>query len=333
MDLVKLPKIELHCHFDGSLNIDEVSNITGKCVDELEKDMIAPEKCKDLNEYLTKFDVAVDALQKRDNISKLAYLLGEDLKKDGVIYAEVRFAPLLHTKENLSLDNIVLAVLEGFSMVKDIKINLILCMMRHMSFEENKQVIDLCSKYLGQGVCGIDLAGAEALYKTSDFEELFKLASKADIPFTIHAGEADGVDSINSALNFGATRIGHGVRCLEDIGTMDRLKMSDVTLEVCPTSNVQTNMFESIKHHPIKYLYDNGILVTVNTDNRLVSNVSLTDEYKKLVEELEFSEDELIIMNFNAISASFLSESDKEDLRMKYFDCLNKLDYEDENFY
>ena len=195
-------------------------------------------------------------------------------------------------------------------------------MMRNSSFKENKKIIDLTYKYLNKGVVGIDLAGDEKNYKTSNFKDLFDIINDLKMPFTIHAGEADGIDSILSAIDFDTKRIGHGVRCIEDENIINLIKEKNITLEVCPTSNVDTNMYKYI-NHPIKELYDRGVLITINTDNRTVSNITLTREYEKLSKYFNFKIDDFKKMNINAIKASFLSPEEqivfKEKIKKRSF--------------
>lgn len=321
IDLKKFPKVELHLHLDGSVNLQLASKILNKDIETIKKDMVAPSKCHDLNDYLTKFSLPVSIMQTKENLELISEKLGEDLIDDGVIYAEIRFAPIKHTTI-LSLDSVVESVLSGLKKVP-LKTNLILCLMRDSSFEDNKKIIDLAKKYLNKGVCAIDLAGAEGIYKTSEFEELFKIAKDLNIPFTIHAGEADGEGSINSAINFGTTRIGHGIRCIENIDVMKRIKDKNITLEICPTSNVQTNAVTTYQKHPIKFLYENDIKVTINTDNRTVSNVTLTEEYEKLIETFNFTLEDIKKMNVNAINCSFLNDNEKKKLLDEYLNIIN----------
>ena len=311
MNLKNIPKVELHLHLDGSVRLDTASKLTGKSIEEVRSLMIAKEKCHDLNEYLTKFNLANEIMQSQENLTRIAKELVEDLKKDNVIYAEVRFAPLLHTKKGLTGEKVIEAVLLGLK-DEDLKVNLILCMMRQFSFEDNLKTIELASKYLDKGVVAIDLAGAEALYPTASFEKLFQIAKDKNIPFTIHAGEADGKDSILSAINFKTKRIGHGVRCIEDNETLDIIKKNNITLEVCPTSNIQTGIFENYYDHPIKKLYDMNVLVTINVDNMTVSNIDLTQEYEKLVKIFNLNIEDLKKINLNAIDAAFLTDKEKQ---------------------
>ena len=311
MNLKNIPKVELHLHLDGSVRLDTASKLTGKSIEEVRSLMIAKEKCQDLNEYLTKFNLANEIMQSQENLTRIAKELVEDLKKDNVIYAEVRFAPLLHTKKGLTGEKVIEAVLLGLK-DEDLKVNLILCMMRQFSFEDNLKTIELASKYLDKGVVAIDLAGAEALYPTASFEKLFQIAKDKNIPFTIHAGEADGKDSILSAINFKTKRIGHGVRCIEDNETLNIIKKNNITLEVCPTSNIQTGIFENYYDHPIKKLYDMNVLVTINVDNMTVSNIDLTQEYEKLVKIFNLNIEDLKKINLNAIDAAFLTDKEKQ---------------------
>lgn len=319
----KLPKVELHIHLDGSIRPSTAAYLLNKSIEDVSNNMIASDKCEDLNEYLTKFDYPEKILQTKENLERVAYELALDLKKDNVIYAEIRFAPLKHIKEGLTLDSVVDSVLDGLSKV-NIKTNLILCMMRNDTYSDNLKVIELASKYLNKGVGGIDLAGAEALYKTSSFKELFVMAKKYNIPFTIHSGEADGYDSILAAINFGATRIGHGIRAIEYDDLINLIIDNNILLEVCPTSNVQTNAVDKYTDHPIKKLIDKGVNVSINTDNRTVSNISLNLEYKKLQESFGFTKELFIKTNLNAIEHAFVSLDEKSKLKREYLEIINK---------
>lgn len=318
ISLKEMPKVELHLHLDGSMRINDICNLLKIEEEEARRNMIAPKECKDLNDYLTKFALPEKVLQSRENLSLASYHLALDLIEDGVVYAEVRFAPLKHTLGGLSLEEVVESVLEGFKRVPEIKVNLILCMMRGTSFDENKKIIFLAKKYLNQGVCALDLAGAEGLYKTSDYYLLFSLAKDEGVSFTIHAGEADGCESIKKAIEFGARRIGHGVRLYEDKSLLELVKSRGILLEMCPTSNIQTRVVESYQSHPIRKYFDYGILTSINTDNRTVSNVTLTDEYIHLMNDLSFTLDEIIKMNKYALDSSFMSRDDKARILSKY---------------
>lgn len=312
MNFKELKKVELHLHLDGSIRPSTLSDITGMDLEQAKNVLIAPNDCSNLNEYLTRFDVPTKIMRTKENISRISYELASDLESENVIYAEVRFAPNQHT-DPLTLDEVVQSVLDGFNK-SSIKINLILCMMRHHSYEDNKKIIELAFKYKDKGVCAIDLAGAEALYKTKDFEDLFSYAKKLGIKYTIHAGEADGCESIESALKFGTKRLGHGVRCIEDESIMEYIKNNDILLEVCPTSNVQTKIVNDINTHPIDKLYKYGIKLCINTDNRTVSNTTLTHEYEILCDAFNYTKEDFDTFNVNALKGSFIDEELRTEL-------------------
>lgn len=317
IDYKQIPKVELHVHLDGSVRPETAAEILKRDYNEVKYEMIAKNKCIDLNDYLTKFSTPVEAMQTKESLSKVAYELATDLKNDNVIYAEIRFAPLKHLEKGLNKYEVIESVLEGIARV-DIKINLILCMMRGVSLEENMEVIDLAKHFYKKGVCAVDLAGAESIYPTSDYKDLFIYANKIGIPYTIHAGEADGYDSIKAAISFGAKRIGHGVQILEHEDLIKEVKEKDILLEVCPTSNVQTNISNSYKELPIKKIYDKGVVISINTDNRTVSNTNLYKEYINIVNNLDFNVDDIIKMNKDALKHAFLEETEKQELLKKY---------------
>lgn len=309
-----MKKVELHVHLDGSVRPSTVAEILKLDINYVKENMIVKNNNQDLTEYLTKFDLPIKVMQTKENLKRIAKELAEDLKNDGIIYAEVRFAPQKHTLNGLSLDDAVLSVVEGLKSVKDIKTSVILCMMRGCSFEENKQVIEVCKKYLKKGVVALDLAGDEKNYKTKDYKSLFDIANKENIPFTIHAGEADGYQSVKDALLFGAKRIGHGIRVVENDAILKKIIDNNITLEICPVSNVQTKAVSSYKAHPIKKLYEKGVLITINTDNNTVSNVTLSKECELLKENFGFTKKDFYTFNKNAVNASFIEDDEKNEL-------------------
>lgn len=309
--IINIPKVELHLHLDGSVRTSTANELLNR---DVTKEMKVDSEVTNLNEYLEKFDIPVELMQTKENIERISEELATDLKQENVIYAEIRFAPLKHLEQGLTPEEVIESVLNGLSKV-DIKTNVILCAIRGESYEENKKVVDLASKYLNKGVCAIDLAGAEALYKTKEYKDLFEYANQLNVPFTIHAGEADGIESIESALSFGTKRLGHGVRTLENKETLEKIINNNITLEVCPTSNINTSIFPEYKMHNIKALYELGVKVTINTDNRTVSNITISEEYEKLQQAFNFTYNDFYNMNLNAINASFITESEKEQLR------------------
>lgn len=303
-------KIELHCHFDGSLDPVFASHLVGKDV----RAQMVGKGFQTLGEYLEKFALPIQLLQTESALEEFSQLLAQALVCDDVIYAEIRFCPLLHAKRGLTPHQIVATVLRGLRRVPTIKTNLILCLMRNFSFSENNQIFNLAQEWLGHGICAIDLAGDEAAYPTADFEELFRRVQISKIPFTIHAGEADGPASIEAALHFGAQRIGHGVRAIESATVIERLKKRHIPIEVCPTSNFDTGVYRHVEDYPIKRLLRDGVAVTINTDNRTVSDTSLTQEYQFLQEHFGFTPQDFLRCNINAALGAFLPAAEKVEL-------------------
>ena len=316
--------IDLHLHLDGSLSLDSVkklAKINGIDLPKEDREILAlmqvSENCRDLNDYLDKFDFAVSLLQTEDCLRTAAYDLCKTLKEQGLIYAEIRFAPQKHTDKGLSQQKAVKAVLDGIH-ESEFPCRLILCCMRgNDNSEENLLTVKVAKEFCGKGVCAVDLAGAEALFATENFEEIFSEARKLDIPFTIHAGEANGPQSIKKAIEFGAKRIGHGVRATEDKEIIDLLVKTQIPLEVCVKSNIDTCIFGNVESHSIKKLIDDGVNVTVNTDNMTVSAVTLKDEFKSIKKAFNLTDNDVKKLMMNAVNAAFLSDSEKETMKKK----------------
>ena len=319
--------IDLHLHFDGSLlprTVLELAREQGIRLpaeepDELKLFLTAPEDCKSLNEYLEKFDLPLLVLQTKEAIRKGMYTLVSSLKEQGMLYAEIRFAPQLHTRKGLSQEQVVKAAVLGMQEAMAgsfFKAKLILCCMRGAdNREENLQTVRTAAAFLGRGVAAVDLAGAEALYPTADYEEVFALARELSLPFTIHAGEADGAESVEAAIRMGASRIGHGVRAGEDASLLEELRERRIPLEMCPSSNVQTKAVPSLLEHPILEFLRKGLTVTVNTDNMTVSDTTVEREFGLLREKLGMTQEEHRQLLLNATDAAFLTEEERWRLR------------------
>ena len=319
--------IDLHLHFDGSLlprTVLELAREQGIRLpaeepDELKLFLTAPEDCKSLNEYLEKFDLPLLVLQTKEAIRKGMYTLVSSLKEQGMLYAEIRFAPQLHTRKGLSQEQVVKAAVLGMQEAMAgsfFKAKLILCCMRGAdNREENLQTVRTAAAFLGRGVAAADLAGAEALYPTADYEEVFALARELSLPFTIHAGEADGAESVEAAIRMGASRIGHGVRAGEDARLLEELRERRIPLEMCPRSNVQTKAVPSLLEHPILEFLRKGLIVTVNTDNMTVSDTTVEREFGLLREKLGMTQEEHRQLLLNATDAAFLTEEERWRLR------------------
>ncbi|MBQ7874879.1 MAG: adenosine deaminase [Oscillospiraceae bacterium] len=315
--------IDLHLHLDGSLSVKSVKelaamqNIEIPEEAELIKQLRVNEDCKDLTEYLEKFAFPGMLLQTKEAIALSVYNLQEELKEQGLIYAEIRFAPQLHTHKGLSQREIVEAAIEGLNR-SDFCANLILCCMRGSdNHEENLETVRMAKEYLGKGVCCLDIAGAEALFPTEDFEDLFTLAKELGVPYTIHAGEADGPKSVYKALEYGTKRIGHGVHSIEDENLLKKLADEGITLELCPTSNLHTCIFEKIEDYPIRKFMEKDVKVTVNTDNMTVSNVTLGSEFEKLIAAFDLTDEEVKDIARNSVNACFATAEIKAALLEK----------------
>lgn len=309
--LFKMPKVELHLHLDGSVSLDLLKKWSGLNTDEVIKKVVSQNDTS-LKEYLEHFNFVNEYLQTKKGLELASFMLGTELEKENVVYAEIRFAPLLHIKQGLTLNEVVDSVLLGLSHVH-VKSNLILCMLRGYSKDDNKKVIELANKYLNHGVVGVDLAGDEENIPFKDVEYLFSICKFANIPTTIHAGEVSTRD-IKDVIPY-TKRIGHGIKIINDESLMDLIKNNNILLEICPNSNIDTKNIDNYTKHPVKVLYDYGIKICINTDNRTVSNISLTDEYINLVNILGFTYNDLINMNLNAIDYCFISEKEKQELR------------------
>ena len=313
--------IDLHLHLDGSLPLSTVKKLIKlngmeELSDlELNELLACSNDNHDLNEYLKKFEFPLSLLQTKDSIKLAVKDLLDNLYNDGLIYAEIRFAPQLHLTKSLTQDMVVEAAIEGLKESK-LKSNLILCLMRgNDNYKLNKDTIDVANHYLGKGVCAIDLAGAEGLYPTASFKDLFLYASSLNIPFTIHAGEADSYKSVNDAIAFGAKRIGHGIHSLDSFDTINMLKSNNICLELCPKSNIDTKAVDSIINYPFKRLKDYGIKITLNTDDMTVSNTNIRNEYKLINSIYDLTNDDILWLLNNSVDYAFISNKEKEELK------------------
>lgn len=320
----RIPKVELHCHLDGSVRPTTILELSRK--DDIELPMEDFKNfnqafqvmgtCKSLKEYLNKFQYPLAVMQKKENIKRIVVELLEDCNKDGIRYIEIRFAPFSHTAEGLSPEEIVEAVLEAMREGENkynIFSGLILCCMRHAAVSESLKVVALAKKYMNLGVIAIDLAGNESDFPPELHKEAFDAAYEKGINITVHAGETGIFQNIIKSINIlHAVRIGHGLSAIKDEGTMEQLIKNHIPLEMCPTSNVNTNAVASLREHPIRKLLNNGVKITLSTDNRTVSNVTLEEEYMRLIREQGFTFEEIKKVIKNGIDASFLEDSKKK---------------------
>lgn len=299
--------IDLHLHLDGSLSKENIKQLCRmqslEVPSGLESLLCVPKDCHDLNEYLRCFDFPLTLLQSEDAIVQSIITLCHELKELSLEYAEIRFAPQLHTRNGLTQKRVIEAACQAINL-SDIDARLILCTMRgRENMKANEETVGLTAEFLGNGVCALDLAGAEALFPTRDFKHLFEFAAKENIPYTIHAGEADGADSVIDAINMGASRIGHGVRAYEEERAVKMLTEYNIPLEICPTSNLNTRVFKDIHDFPIPYFIEKGVIVTINSDNMSVSDTNVKKELSLVCSSFGINKE--IFIN-NALKSRFI---------------------------
>lgn len=314
-------KIDLHLHLDGSLSMPFMQERLRKyglpVPADLRRAMAAPAVCDDLADYLKLFDLADSVLQYADALECCAFDLVERLAGQGLIYAEIRFAPALHQRSGLSQPEAAASVLRGLRRGEaahpSIRTGLLLCFL--VGDEENHPgTLAAGLAYFGKGVAGMDLAGPEGLRPLERYEPLFAQVREAGIPITIHAGECGSFENIRRAVDFGARRIGHGVAAFQSRDCMALLREREVVVECCYSSNLQTRAVPSPTAHPIRAFYDAGIRVTVNTDNMTVSDITLAQEHQKLQEIFSFTDEDFLRMDENAVFGAFLPEAEKAAL-------------------
>ncbi|MCI0142504.1 adenosine deaminase [Arthrobacter bambusae] len=358
-DLKSLPKVSLHDHLDGGLRpatIIELAEAVGHTLPSTDPVALGQwfresADSGSLVRYLETFDHTIAVMQTKEGLARVAKEFVEDLADDGVVYGEIRWAPEQHLQKGLTLDEVVYAVQEGLDAGVDaveesgrqIQVGQLITAMRHA--DRGQEIAELAVRHRYNGAVGFDIAGAEDGFLPSRFKDAFTYLAEHNFPATVHAGEAAGLESIQSALVDGrALRLGHGVRIAEDItvefedaegeeadddaeDTIGMVTLGEVAgwvrdrgiaLEICPSSNLQTgaiaNFGEGIENHPLDMLYQLGFNVTINTDNRLMSGVTLTDEFELLVETFDYDLDDLLELTLNAAESSFLPLDEKEAL-------------------
>ena len=317
--------IDLHLHLDGSLSEQDFLYLAKKDGVDLGKDfpnnIYVPKDCPSLEVYLERFDLPLKLLQSKENIAHVTSSLVRRLYKMGYIYAEIRFAPQLHTQKGLTQMDAALAALEGLeSALKEcpeFEANLILCCMRHGSQEVNMETVEVAHKLKGTRVVAVDLAGAEALHPCVYYKEVFDLAKKYELNITIHAGEATGSEEVMMALDNGAKRIGHGVHLRVESPDGDRAKEQRTCFEFCPTSNLQTKSLKDYKDVPLRQFLDKGIPVTINSDNMTVSNTDVYQEFGYMYQTFNLNKRDVYYLLKTSIKYSFTNAEIKAKLLLK----------------
>jgi len=319
VDFRLYPKVELHLHLDCSLSYDVVRKINPSISEETyRRDFIAPARCTNLADFLTRAPHAIALMQTQEQLQLVVTDVFEQLRRDNLLYAEIRFAPYLHTDKGLSPEQVVEAdeaATAQASAATGIEARLILCTLRHYSAEQSLQTARLVERFFGTHVAALDLAGDEAGYPLTAHIAAYQYAAERNLPRTAHAGEASGPQSVWETLRLlHPLRIGHGVRSSEDPALIEHLRKERIHLEVCPTSNLQTNIYDTYADHPINALYNTGLSLSVNTDTRTITDITLTHEYEKLHQFFGWEKHHFLHCNLEAIRASFLPESRKQEL-------------------
>jgi adenosine deaminase len=321
--LEALPKTDLHVHLDGSIRprtLFDLAKSQGVKLEvrneaELKKFLERLTAGVSLPTYLKAFDLTLSILQEKEALERVARELAEDAHLENVRYMEIRYCPALHLKRGLSLHDTVDAVLRGLSEAGrrfGIQTGTIICGIRHLSPDVSLELADLAVAYAGRGVVGFDLAGAEKDYPAKAHREAFDRVLRANVNVTVHAGEAFGPQSIRQALHYcGAHRIGHGTRLREDALTLDYVNDHRIPLEMCLTSNVQTQATPSFEEHPFREYLKLGVRVTLNTDNRLVSSTTMTDELDRAVGTFELSPEDVRQVLLNGFKSAFVPYREK----------------------
>ncbi len=372
LELLKsLPKTDLHVHLDGSLRLGTIINLADRYriklpandIAGLSKALVVDDNCNSLVDYLRAFDVTLKVLQTDEALEMAAFELAEDAAQENVRYMEIRFAPILHTNNMMSLEQIINSVVEGLKRAEkiyNIKTGLIICGMRHFNSDVSlmsRRLQDRLSTYNEQElaellaletakvavkmskkepkIMGFDLAGAENGYPAKDFYRAFQEIISGHLSITVHAGEAYGPDSMDQAVKYcHAHRIGHGTRLIESkvedesVPTLYRyFKDKRIPLEVCVTSNIQTRTVNSIQDHPIKKFFEDKLRLTICTDNRLISNITVSDEYYKLVTQLGFKKQDIETLLIYGFESIFLPYEQRKNLLQEVIPEIQQLLY------
>jgi adenosine deaminase len=327
-----IPKAELHLHLDGSVRpatVLELAKQNGvplpsEDLNKLRDFLEANENTASLVEYISFFELPIAVLQTIPALERATYELCEDLAKDNVRYAEIRYGPWLHVQRGLSLSDVIRAVLTGWSEGRKafgLEGGIIATALRDMPPAQNLALAQVAGRFVSEGVIGFDLAGDEAGHPPILHQDAFRVARSLGLKITIHAGEAAGPESVRQAIAMGAVRLGHGVRAQEDREVVAMIKEDGIQLDMAPTSNAQTKAVRRLQDHPLKRFYEQGIKVTISTDSRTVSDITLAGEYQKAIRVIGCSPAQVWEMNLQALDGGFGDEATRIRLRREFVDA------------
>ena len=323
--LRRLPKAELHCHLDGSVRPETLIELgreykapMPRADAEQLRDYMRVDDARNLEDYLARFDVTLSVMQTADALDRIAYELAMDAAYDGVRYIEVRYSPVLNIRGGLELGEAVEAPLRGLERAArdgGAMARLIVCGLRHLNPDTSLELAQLAVAYKHRGVVAFDLAGGEQGNPASAHAMAFAYAREHDLPCTCHAGEGADASYVRDAIHVcGAHRIGHATHLFEDPSLTQYVNDRLIALEICLTSNVQTHAVETYEEHPLRQYFDSGMNVVLNTDNRLMSGTTLTDEYLHAATKLDFGLDELAQIALNGFESAFLPWEERQKL-------------------
>lgn len=317
----QLPKVELHCHLDGSVSmalLERLAREQDYPLENLKKATVSPD-IRDLAEYLQCFDIILDLLQTADQLQRAVVDVAQQAAADSIRYIEIRFAPYLHTEGGLTIQEVIAAVVAGAMEAEaqlPIKVNLLICGMKHHDTARNQTLIPtiLQQQATSSHVVGIDFAGDEASHPPEEIAQLVTAAQQQGIAITLHAGECGCAQNVVESIKLGAKRIGHGIAIMNDPAAREFVRQQQVLLEMCPTSNLQTKAIERIEEFPIKQFLQEGVPCSLSTDNRGVSQTDLTREYQLLFDHCGLTLAEMKKMNLDGLAWSFADKPTKEQL-------------------
>lgn len=332
-DIQSFPKVELHCHLDGSIRpmtLQKIAKLQGLAIDEnidnISKKMQAPSNCQNLSEYLACFDFVLPYLQTSEALEMAAFDVMEQASEDGVRYIEIRFAPSLSMEKGLSVEETIQSVASGIAKAEakyPVFGNLLVIGMKSGDLDRVSSVFSETHQLNHNKVVGFDLAGEEKDYFIKEYQEVLEVVTDlGSIPLTLHAGECGCAHNIFQAVEVGAKRIGHGIALKGDEAAQREFSQLNACIEGCPTSNVQTRAIGTIKDYPLREWLENNVTFCISTDNRTVSDTTLTKEYRLLLENLDLTQDELRLLNHNGMKYSFADAELKKQVlsEINYFE-------------
>jgi adenosine deaminase len=332
MELRSLPKIELHLHLDCSLSYQAVSTLAPSVTrEEYQRDYIAPARCANLADFLSRAPKGFQLMQTEDSLRLVAEDVFRQLMEDGVIYAEIRFAPLLHTERGLSPERVVTVVERSADrLIREtgMQAGLILCTLRHFTEAQSLLTAELVEKFRGSRVVALDLAGDEAGFPLDAHVGAYRYAREHGLFRTAHAGEGLGPESVWETLRqLDPHRIGHGTRSIEDPKLVEHLRRKRIHLEICPTANVQIiPSIGSMEEHPIDRLFRAGVSLNVNSDSRMLTPTTLTREHESLQRVFNWTEQDLLRTNLMGLDAAFVDDGTKQQLRKRFLEPQGRAD-------